>query len=108
MSMCKTNCKSTAFILTCSSKWKCVLCVVCRLVTALHVASEKGHGGIVELLTKHGAKVNERDHLGQTPLYVAAREGRVGVSRFLCANGAEQNIKTTSGKDVEAVSVEMS
>ena len=28
-----------------------------RLVTALHMASDRGHGGIVELLVKHGAKV---------------------------------------------------
>ena len=81
----------------------CYMCVD-RLVTALHMASEKGHGGIVELLTKHGAKVNEADHLGQTPLHVAAQGGRVGVARFLLANGADQNIKTTAGQDVEAVS----
>ena len=83
----------------------CVLFV--RMVTALHIASEKGQAGIVELLTKHGAKVNERDHLGRTPLHVAAQNGRVGVARFLRANGADQNIKTASGQDVEAVSVHL-
>lgn len=101
MLMCKTNCEYICFQLM---ENICVY-VSCRMVTALHIASEKGHGGIVELLTKHGAKVNERDNLGQTPLHMAAQSGRVGVARFLRANGADQNLKTASGQDVEAVSV---
>ena len=81
----------------------CALCVSIRMMTPLHVASEKGHGAIVELLTKHGARVNEADHLGQTPLHVAAQAGRVGVARFLLVNGADQNIRTTAGQDAEMV-----
>ena len=46
------------------------------------------------------ARVNEADHLGQTPLHVAAQVGRVGVARFLLMNGADQNIKTAAGQDV--------
>ena len=83
----------------------CVCLYVCviRMMTPLHVASEKGHGAIVELLTKHGARVNEADHLGQTPLHVAAQAGRVGVARFLLVNGADQNTRTTAGQDAEMV-----
>ena len=60
----------------------------------------------MELLVKHGAKVNDTDRLGQTPLHVAAQGGRVGVARFLLANGADQNLKTAAGQDVETVSTE--
>ena len=74
-----------------------------RMMTALHVASEKGHGAIVELLVKHGVSVNEADHLGQTALHVAAQGGRVGVARFLLVNGADQHMKTAAGQDVEMV-----
>ena len=47
----------------------CRLVLCGRLVTALHVASEKGHGGIVELLVKHGAKVRVQKAYVRLKLY---------------------------------------
>ncbi|KAF3850614.1 hypothetical protein F7725_012386 [Dissostichus mawsoni] len=41
-------------------------------MTPLHVAAERAHNDILEVLQKHGAKVNAVDTLGQTSLHRAA------------------------------------
>lgn len=38
----------------------------CDFLTTLHISGDKGHHEIMELLLKHGAKVNALDGLGQT------------------------------------------
>lgn len=40
-----------------------------EFLTPLHVSADKGHYDIMELLLKHGSKVNALDGLGQTGEY---------------------------------------
>lgn len=41
-----------------------------EFLTPLHVSADKSHYDIMELLLKHGAKVNALDGLGQTGKYI--------------------------------------
>ena len=43
------------------------ICV--RLMTPLHVAADKSHTDVMDVLLKHNAKVNALDRLGQTALH---------------------------------------
>lgn len=55
--------------------------------TVLHWASAIGHLKVVEILVKHGAKVNIPSRLDQTPMYLARFWGRGKVYDFLKQNG---------------------
>lgn len=57
--------------------------------TALMLAAYTGRREIVELLLRHGARVNGRDHYRRTPLMAAAMAGRAEVAALLLAHGAE-------------------
>lgn len=41
--------------------------------SALHVAASSGHFESAELLLRHGAQMNVKDQLGDTPLHKAAK-----------------------------------
>ena len=41
--------------------------------SALHVAASSGHLESAELLLRHGAQMNVKDQLGDTPLHKAAK-----------------------------------
>ncbi|XP_035693855.1 ankyrin-2-like [Branchiostoma floridae] len=56
--------------------------------TSLHIAAEKGHIGVAELLLKAGAYVSSMDWFEATPLRKAASGGHLGVSELLLKAGA--------------------
>ncbi|VEN57461.1 unnamed protein product [Callosobruchus maculatus] len=61
-------------------------------LTPLHVAADTGALDVVEVLLRHGAKVNALDGLGQTALHRCAREDNVQACRILLS----YNIDTTT------------
>ena len=53
--------------------------------SALHLAAEKGHEEIVDVLIEEfGAKINQCDCAGQTPLHLMATASHVALIRKLC------------------------
>jgi tankyrase len=66
-------------------------------LTPLHVATDKSHYDVMELLLKHGAKVNALDSLGQTCLHRAARDGNVQACRILLTFGIDPSIVSLQG-----------
>ena len=62
--------------------------------TALHVASEKGHAEIVELLLEHGADVNARDHLGRVPMFLALNGRHAEIARQLAEAGTDATVRS--------------
>uniref|UniRef100_A0A4W6EM55 Poly [ADP-ribose] polymerase n=1 Tax=Lates calcarifer TaxID=8187 RepID=A0A4W6EM55_LATCA len=67
------------------------------LLTPLHLASEKAHNDIIEVLVKHEAKVNTVDHLGQTALHRAARCGHLQTCRLLLSAGSDPLLTSLQG-----------
>ncbi len=53
--------------------------------TPLHGAAYKNFAKITRILLEHGADVNNRDSMGETPLLIAIRRGSSGVKRQLLA-----------------------
>ncbi|WP_044282901.1 ankyrin repeat domain-containing protein [Candidatus Amoebophilus asiaticus] len=49
----------------------------------LHLASEKGHINIANLLIDKGANINDKDKNGYSPLHWAAQNGRLNVVDLL-------------------------
>ena len=76
---------------------------------ALHLASEKGHAQVVELLKEvEGIDVNRPDKDGVTPLYVASQNGHLEVVRYLAGeNGAsvDQIRRATRPRTVYSASI---
>ena len=68
-----------------------------EFVTPLHVAAEKSHYDVMDVLLKHGAKVNALDSAGQTCLHRCGREGNVQACRILLSFGADPNIVSLQG-----------
>ncbi|XP_060097296.1 poly [ADP-ribose] polymerase tankyrase-2 isoform X2 [Heteronotia binoei] len=66
-------------------------------LTPLHVASEKAHNDVVEILVKHEAKVNALDNLGQTSLHRAAHCGHQQTCRLLLSSGCDPSIVSLQG-----------
>ncbi|XP_061491464.1 poly [ADP-ribose] polymerase tankyrase-2 isoform X4 [Rhineura floridana] len=66
-------------------------------LTPLHVASEKGHNDVVEVVMKHEAKVNALDNLGQTSLHRAAHCGHLQTCRLLLSSGCDPSIVSLQG-----------
>ena len=65
-------------------------------LTALAIASRKGHKEIVELLLKKGAEPNIRDKYGTTPLHYAALYGRMAIVETLLHSGADVDADVTA------------
>lgn len=62
--------------------------------TALHIAAEKGHVKIVELLVDRGADLNWRHEISRlTAFHLAALGGHKEVVKLLAAKGADINVK---------------
>ncbi|KAM6441697.1 poly [ADP-ribose] polymerase tankyrase-2 isoform 2-T2 [Liasis olivaceus] len=66
-------------------------------LTPLHVASEKAHNDVVEVVVKHEAKVNALDNLGQTSLHRAAHCGHLQTCRLLLSFGCDPSIVSLQG-----------
>lgn len=57
--------------------------------TALHVACERGHGEVAELLLANEADMEAKDVNGNTPLHVAAQNQQTGLVQLLLETGAD-------------------
>ncbi|XP_063163484.1 poly [ADP-ribose] polymerase tankyrase-2 isoform X2 [Candoia aspera] len=66
-------------------------------LTPLHVASEKAHNDVVEVVVKHEAKVNALDNLGQTSLHRAAHCGHLQTCRLLLSFGCDPSVVSLQG-----------
>ncbi|XP_058043864.1 poly [ADP-ribose] polymerase tankyrase-2 isoform X5 [Ahaetulla prasina] len=66
-------------------------------LTPLHMASEKAHNDVVEVVVKHEAKVNALDNLGQTSLHRAAHCGHLQTCRLLLSFGCDPSIISLQG-----------
>ncbi|OIO24463.1 hypothetical protein AUJ14_06270 [Candidatus Micrarchaeota archaeon CG1_02_55_22] len=60
-------------------------------------ASDEAHRKIIDLLVKHGADLNARDHEQETPLHKAAYSGRYRLFLRLHALGADHSAVTRKG-----------
>jgi ankyrin repeat protein len=65
-------------------------------VTALRVAAQNGHEGVVRIILlqqlKSGAVDGAECHRGITPLFIACYNGHEGAARLLLARGADVNM----------------
>ncbi|XP_038620066.1 LOW QUALITY PROTEIN: poly [ADP-ribose] polymerase tankyrase-2 [Tachyglossus aculeatus] len=68
-----------------------------EFLTPLHVASEKAHNDVIEVVVKHEAKVNALDNLGQTPLHRAAHCGHLPTCRLLLSCGCDPSVVSLQG-----------
>jgi len=64
-----------------------------NMFTALHLASHKGHKGIVDLLLDGAANLNAISKSGFAPLHYAVDQGHDEVAETLVARGADVNLK---------------
>eukprot|EP00094_Tigriopus_californicus_P011802 TCALIF_11400-PA protein Name:"Similar to Tnks Tankyrase-1 (Mus musculus)" AED:0.04 eAED:0.04 QI:0/0.85/0.75/0.87/0.71/0.5/8/1134/1190 len=67
------------------------------LLTPLHLAADKSHYEIMDILLKNGSKVNALDSHGQTSLHRCAREGNIQACRILLSFGADPAIVSLQG-----------
>lgn len=65
--------------------------------TALHCAAKHNQAPAVQLLLKHGAKINLQGRNGRTALAWAALKGFEGVVRVLLENQADPNVESRAG-----------
>ncbi|XP_014351008.1 poly [ADP-ribose] polymerase tankyrase-1 isoform X3 [Latimeria chalumnae] len=66
-------------------------------MTPLHVAAERAHNDVVEVLHKHGIKMNALDTLGQTALHRASLAGHLQTCRLLLSCGSDPTIVSLQG-----------
>lgn len=59
--------------------------------SALHIACERGHEGVVRLLLEQGADLAARDKPGNTPLHSAVRGGYRNIVGLVLGAGADVN-----------------
>ncbi|PHJ20148.1 ankyrin repeat-containing protein [Cystoisospora suis] len=69
-------------------------------MTALHLASDRGHADIVELLLAKGADPNLQDNCGETALHVAVVAGNVAVASLLLRGRPDLSLKNHDGETV--------
>ncbi|KAH1009350.1 hypothetical protein HUJ04_001716 [Dendroctonus ponderosae] len=74
-----------------------------RRQTPLHLACIHQHKPIIKILADSNAKMNIKDHLGQTPLFYLANSP--SLAEFLIAQGADINISNSIGETLLHVAV---
>ena len=67
------------------------------LDTPIHIASRKGHTGIVQELIDHGVKVNLLGRQGNTPLHEAVAAGHLEILQILLKSNADMRISNEHG-----------
>ena len=68
-----------------------------RNITALHIASFRGHGDMMRLLLSKGAHASKAAKDGCTPLHLAAEEGKYDAVQVLVDAGADINQADNDG-----------
>ncbi|KAL8592133.1 Poly [ADP-ribose] polymerase tankyrase-2 [Nucella lapillus] len=66
-------------------------------LTPLHIAADKAHYDVMDVLLKHGAKVNALDSLGQTALHRVAQQGNMQACRLLMSYAIDPSIVSHQG-----------
>ena len=69
--------------------------------TALLLAVEEGHYGVVDLLLTKGANVQVRDPVGMSPLHIAAWQSSKNIAKLLLQYGADVNARNNIGQKDE-------
>jgi ankyrin repeat protein len=64
---------------------------------AIVSAAGNGHAKIVEYLLDHGADINARRKINNTPIQQAASNGHLEIVRLLLSKGANANIVGDAG-----------
>ncbi len=70
--------------------------------TPVHLASFRGHLGVVETLDEAGWPLFTLDCEGLTPLHWALRKGRMDMVKYLCSKDVKCSATKDSG-DVQAL-----
>jgi hypothetical protein len=74
--------------------------------TALHLAAEKGHMGIVQLLLDTGIDINAANKDSQTCLHIAVAQDNVAMAGLLMEKGALADAKNGLGQSALHIAVE--
>ncbi|KAK0628389.1 ankyrin repeat-containing domain protein [Bombardia bombarda] len=74
-------------------------------MTPLHLGSQSGHCGILNLLLQNGAEVDSQDEKGRTALHHAAQNGHREVADLLLSWGADPMMLDSEGLSVLHVAV---
>lgn len=64
----------------------------------MHIAARLGSIGVIRILLRYGARINQTDSTMLQPLHVAAREGNVSLTTFLVQKRAPLNCVDTLGE----------
>jgi len=67
-------------------------------VTALMLASEKGHAPVVSVLLENGADMSAADNNGEHAMMKAAKNGHIEVVKYFLDNGADVDMKDGRNK----------
>lgn len=75
-------------------------------MTALHLATDNSHYDLMDVLLRHGAKVNALDGLGQTALHRCARDDNTQAARILLSYNVDVSIVSLQGYTAAQVASE--
>lgn len=75
-------------------------------LTPLHLAADHSHYDLMDVLLRHGAKVNALDGLGQTALHRCAREDNLQACRILLSYTVDPSIVSLQGYTAAQVASE--
>ena len=67
-------------------------------MSALHIASNRGHTAVLSILLSHNLDPNEPDGSGRSPLHLAAINGHTAVISLLLSHGARVNATDSLGR----------
>jgi uncharacterized protein len=64
----------------------------------MNVAATRGSIDEMEVLTMHGARVNEPGEHGYTPLHNAVEQSQLDAVRWLLTHGADKSVRNSAGE----------